>query len=85
MIETSNCNLRFLLEQISRLDDVADVDLKLISKEDLQRVWNIRVAIIESAPDHQDLLAYFRQKTKTELHIQVFTMILILLYMYQKN
>lgn len=63
--------LRFLLVRISGLDDVADVDIRKIAKEDLQRIWNVRIASLQSAVDHQDLLPYFRQKTKTELHIKV--------------
>ena len=44
------------LIQISGVDVViiADVDIKVIRKEDLQRVWNIKILILQSAPDLED-------------------------------
>jgi hypothetical protein len=59
---------------------IADVDATVIRKEDLQRVWNVRIAILQSVPDLEDLLPYLRQKTKTELYNKVSKSVLILLH-----
>ena len=64
---------------------IADVDATVIRKEDLQRVWNVRIAILQSVPDLEDLLPYLRQKTKTELHNKVSRSVLILLHFNQNK